>query len=151
MQLKNRTMICKNGNPELKSGARVCAIYIYVYINVYINSTRTTKTLETLAPDCSSGLPFLQIMIRFFSCINCSRIRAIIRRKHRYPRDPENKIGTLVALLSGVYTSNLFNDLDFYLGQILSLYEAKYLGQIFSQTFCFIEGKYLAQIKFQIV
>ena len=39
----------------------------------------------------------------------------------------------------GVYTSNLFNDLDFYLGQILSLYEAKYLGQIFSQTFCFIE------------
>ena len=37
--------------------------------------------------------------------------------------------------LSGVYTSNLSNDLDFYLGQILSLYEAKYLGQIFSQTF----------------
>ena len=53
--------------------------------------------------------------------------------------------------LSGVYTSNLSNDLDFYLGQILSLYEAKYLGQIFSQTFCFIEGQYLAQIKFQIV
>ena len=53
-------------------------------------------------------------------------------------------------MLSGVYTSNLFNDLDFYLGQILSLYEAKYLGQIFSQTFCFIEGQYLAQIKIQI-
>ena len=52
---------------------------------------------------------------------------------------------------SGVYTSNLFNDLDFYLGQILSLYEAKYLGQVFSQTFCFIEGQYLAQIKFQVV
>ena len=52
--------------------------------------------------------------------------------------------------LSGVYTSNLFNDLDFYLGKILSLYEAKYLGQIFSQTFCFIEGQYLAQIKIQI-
>ena len=44
--------------------------------------------------------------------------------------------------LSGVYTSNLSNDLDFYLGQILSLYEAKYLGQIFSQTFCFREGEY---------
>ena len=29
--------------------------------------------------------------------------------------------------LSGVYTSNLFNDLDFYLGPILSLYKAKYL------------------------
>ena len=53
--------------------------------------------------------------------------------------------------LSGVYTSNLLNDLEFYLGQILSLYEAKYLGQIFSQTFCFIEGIYLAQTKFQIV
>ena len=55
------------------------------------------------------------------------------------------------ACLSGVYTSNLFNDLEFYLGQILSLYEAKYLGQIFSQTFCFIEGQYLAQMKYQIV
>ena len=53
--------------------------------------------------------------------------------------------------LSGVYTSNLFNDLDFYLGQILSLYEAKYLCLIiFSQTFCFIKGQYLAQIKIQI-
>ena len=80
---------------------------------------------------------------------------------------------------SGVYTSSLFNDLDFYLGQILSLYEsrsfkqrlhvlfvsnlefylgqilplyeAKYLDQIFSQTFCFVEGQQLAQIKFQIV
>ena len=52
--------------------------------------------------------------------------------------------------LRGVYTSNLFNDLDFYLGQILSLYEAKYLGQIFSQTFCFREGQFLAQIKLQI-
>ena len=33
--------------------------------------------------------------------------------------------GTRTRPLSGVYTSNLFNDLDFYLGQILSLYEAK--------------------------
>ena len=40
--------------------------------------------------------------------------------------------------LSGVYTSNLFNDLEFYLGQILSFYEAKSLGQC------------LAQIKIQI-
>ena len=56
----------------------------------------------------------------------------------------------LADCLSGVYTSNLFNDLDFYLGQILCLYEAKYLAQIFSQTFCFKEGQYLAQIKFQI-
>ena len=54
-------------------------------------------------------------------------------------------------VLSGVYTANLFTDLDFYLGQTLSLYEAKYLGQIFSQTFYFIEGQYLTQIKFQIV
>ena len=53
--------------------------------------------------------------------------------------------------LSGVYTSNLLKDLEFSLGQILFLYEAKYLGQIFSQTFCFKEGQYLAQIKFQIV
>ena len=41
------------------------------------NKLGTTKTLETLAPDYSSGLPFLQIMIRFFSYINCFRIRAI--------------------------------------------------------------------------
>ena len=33
---------------------------------------------------------------------------------------------------------------------IWALYEAKYLDQIFSQTFFFIEGHYLAQIKFQI-
>ena len=44
------------------------------------------------------------------------------------------------STLSGVYTSNLFNDLDFYLGQILSLYEAKHLGRIFSQTLSFIFG-----------
>ena len=31
--------------------------------------------------------------------------------------------------LSGVYTCNLLNDLEFYLGQILSLYEAKSLGK----------------------
>ena len=47
-------------------------------------------------------------------------------------------------------TSNLFNDLDLYLGQIMSLYEAKYLCQIFSQTFCFIEEQYLAQLRLQI-
>ena len=45
----------------------------------------------------------------------------------------------LVCHLSGVYTSNLLNDLEFYLGQILSLYKAKSLGN------------HLAQIKFQIV
>ena len=44
----------------------------------------------------------------------------------------------------------LFDDLDFYLGQILSLYEAKYFDQIFPQTFRFIDGQYLAQIKLQI-
>ena len=54
-------------------------------------------------------------------------------------------------ILSGVYTSNLLHDLEFYLGQILSFYEAKYLGQIFSQTFRFTEGQYLVQIKLQIV
>ena len=53
--------------------------------------------------------------------------------------------------LGGIYTSNLFNDLDFYLGQLLCLYKAKYLCQIISQTFCFLEGQYLAQIKLQIV
>ena len=41
--------------------------------------------------------------------------------------------------------ANLFDNLEFYLGQILSLFEAKYLGQIFSQTFFFIKGQYLAQ------
>ena len=61
---------------------------------------------------------------------------------------PQN---TKTQHLSGVYTSNLFNGFEFYLGQILSLYEAKYLGQIFSQTFCSIERQYLAQIKFQVV
>ena len=55
-----------------------------------------------------------------------------------------------LAPLSGVYTSNLLNDSDFYLGEILTLYEAKYLGQIFSETFCFIEGQYLPQIKLKI-
>ena len=53
--------------------------------------------------------------------------------------------------LSGVYTANLFDDLEFYLGQILSLYEAKCLGKYLAQIFCFIEGQYLAQLIFQIV
>ena len=38
------------------------------------------------------------------------------------------------------YTSNLFNDLEFYLGQILSLYEAKYLGQILTDANNIIMG-----------
>ena len=53
--------------------------------------------------------------------------------------------------LSGVYTSNLLNDLEFYLGQILSLFEAKSFGKYLAQIFCFIKGQYLAQIKIQIV
>ena len=53
--------------------------------------------------------------------------------------------------LSGVYTSNLFSNLEFYLGQSLSLYEAKSLGKYLAQIFSFIKGRqYLAQIKFQI-
>ena len=31
---------------------------------------------------------------------------------------------TKITVLSGVYTSNLLNDFEFYSGQILSLYEA---------------------------
>ena len=42
-------------------------------------------------------------------------------------------------------------DLELYLGQILSLYAAKSLGQSLGQIFCFIEGQILAQIKHQIV
>ena len=42
--------------------------------------------------------------------------------------------------LSDVYTSNLLNDLEFYLGQILSLYEAKSLGKYLAQIFSFIKG-----------
>ena len=53
--------------------------------------------------------------------------------------------------LSGVYTSNLLNDLEFYLDQILFLYEAKSLGKYLAQIFSFIKGQYLAQIKFQTV
>ena len=53
--------------------------------------------------------------------------------------------------LSGVYTSNLLNDLEFYLGKIFSLYEAKKLGKYLVQIFSFIKGQYLAQIKIQIV
>ena len=51
------------------------------------------------------------------------------------------------SCLSGVCTSNLLNDLEFYLGQILSLYEAKSLGKYLAQIFSFIK----AQIKLQIV
>ena len=44
------------------------------------------------------------------------------------------------STLSGVYTSNLLNNLEFYLGQILSLYEAKSLGKYLPQIFSFIKG-----------
>ena len=57
----------------------------------------------------------------------------------------------LCSRISGVYTSNLLNDLKFYLGQILSLCEAKSLGKYLTQIFSFIKGQYLAQIKFKIV
>ena len=53
--------------------------------------------------------------------------------------------------LRGVYTSNFFYDLEFYFGQILSLYVTKSLGQSLGQICCFIERQYLAQIKYQIV
>ena len=53
--------------------------------------------------------------------------------------------------LSGVYTTNLLNNLVFYLGQILSLYEAKTLGKYLAKIFSFIKGQYFAQIKIQIV
>ena len=59
--------------------------------------------------------------------------------------------GPLLQQLSGVYTSNLLNDLEFYLGQILSLYEAKSLGKYLTQMFRFIKGQYLAPINIQIV
>ena len=41
-------------------------------------------------------------------------------------------------------------NLEFYLGQILSLFQAKKLGQYLTQIFQFIEGQYLIQMKFQI-
>ena len=56
------------------------------------------------------------------------------------------------SCIRGVYTSNFFYDLELYLGQILSLYVAKSLGQRL-QIGCVdaaIEAQYLAQIKFQI-
>ena len=49
--------------------------------------------------------------------------------------------------LRGVYTSNLLHDLEFYLGQILSLYEAKSLEKHLTQIFSLIKGQYLAQIQ----
>ena len=57
----------------------------------------------------------------------------------------------LMIVLSGVYTFNLSKNWEFYLGQIFFLYEAKYLGQIFYQSFCFIEGQFLVQITLQIL
>ena len=36
------------------------------------------------------------------------------------------------------------------MGQILSLYVTKSLGQSLDQIFCFIEGQFLAQIKYRI-
>ena len=57
----------------------------------------------------------------------------------------------LNASLSGVYTANFFDNLEFYLGQISSLYGANCLGNYLTQIFCFIKGQYLAQLKFQIV
>ena len=53
--------------------------------------------------------------------------------------------------LSGVYITNLLNDLDFYLGLILSHYEAKYLGKYLTRIFSFIKGQYLAQIKSKLL
>ena len=58
---------------------------------------------------------------------------------------------TKYTALRGVYTSNFFHDLELYLDQILSLYVAKSLGQSLGLIFCFLEGRFLAQIKDQIV
>ena len=54
----------------------------------------------------------------------------------------------VILELSGVYTSNLLYDLEFYLGQI---YEAKSLGKYLAQKISFIKGQYLVQIRIQIV
>ena len=53
----------------------------------------------------------------------------------------------LFIWLSGVYTSNLFSDSEFYLGQLLSVYEAKSLGKYLAQIFSFINGPYTRQYK----
>ena len=52
---------------------------------------------------------------------------------------------------SGVYASNFLNDLELYLGQILSPYEAKKLGHSLGQISNCIKRQYIAQIKIQIV
>ena len=57
------------------------------------------------------------------------------------------QIGCVNAALSGVYTTTL----EFYLGQLLSIYEAKSLGKYLIEIFNFIKGQDLAQIKIQIV
>ena len=57
----------------------------------------------------------------------------------------------IISDLSGVYSTNLLNDLEFYLGQILCLYEAKSLEKYLTQIFTFIKGQYLDQIKIKIV
>ena len=74
------------------------------------------------------------------------------RCRNKWP-DCDNYLEThsTTPCLSGVYTSNLFNDLDFYLGQILYLYEAKYLGQIFFPNFLLHRGAIFGPNKFQIV
>ena len=60
--------------------------------------------------------------------------------------------GSGASPLSGVYTSNVLNNLEFYSGQILSLYEAKMLGKYLTQIFSFINvGQNWAQIKIQII
>ena len=59
------------------------------------------------------------------------------------------QIGCVGIALSGVYSSSLLNDLEFYLGQILSLYKAKSLGKYLTPIFSFTKGQYLAQIKIQ--
>ena len=61
-------------------------------------------------------------------------------------------MGGCALSLSGVYTSNLFNDWIFIWVKYCPFMKLNILGQTFSQNFCFIEGRqYLAQIKFQIV
>ena len=79
-----------------------------------------------------------------------TRIRVPFTYAHCKLVHPEYDI-FITSVLSGVYTSNFLNDLEFYLGQILSPYGAKSLGKYLTQIFRFIKGQYLAQIKIQIV
>ena len=76
--------------------------------------------------------------------------RLVAEQRKTNGQRPCFTIRTIHGFKRRLHSQFFFDDLEFYLGQTLSLYEAKCLGKYLTQIFTFTMGQNLAIIKIQI-